>query len=233
MTAFEAKVKQAVRERYARAARTGAACGCAPPAEVDVAGVVAPSLGCGTPLAHAQLAVGEVVVDLGSGAGLDCLRAAKQVGPRGQVVGVDMTPEMVERARANAAALGLEGCRFLVAEVESLPLPDGFADVVVSNCVLNLVPDKARAIREAYRVLKPGGRLVVSDVVARVPLPPDLRADLDAWSACVGGAVPLPDFLDLLSRAGFLDVEVVASEDACCGQASPVQSVTVRARRPR
>ncbi len=233
MAGFQGRVHQAVRDRYAQLARTGAGCGCAAPAEVDTAGVVALSLGCGSPLAHAQLAVGEVVVDLGSGAGLDCLRAAQQVGPAGQVVGVDFTPEMVQLARANAAALGVRNCQFLLGPVEALPLPEGFADVVLSNCVLNLVPDKLQAFQEAYRVLKPGGRLVVSDVVASQPLPPSLREDLDAWTACVAGALPLADYLQGVRRAGFQDVEVVASGGACCAEAHPVRSVTVRARKPR
>jgi ubiquinone/menaquinone biosynthesis C-methylase UbiE len=173
-----------------------------------------------------------VVVDLGSGAGLDALRAARRVGPHGLVLGVDMTPEMVALARSNAVTVGVPNVHFLVGELESLPLADGSADVVVSNCVINLVPDKRRAFQEAYRILRPGGRLVVSDVVAAGPLPPEVRGDLAAWSACVAGALSLHDYREALRAAGFEAVEVMASEDCCCGTAALVRSVTVRARRP-
>jgi arsenite methyltransferase len=224
------QIKQAVRDHYARAARLQSACGCE--TSEDLAGASGPSLGCGSPLSYADLKPGEVGVDLGSGAGLDVLRAAQRVGPQGEVVGVDMTPEMVALAGSNAATLGVPNARFLLGELESLPLADGFADVVVSNCVINLVPDKRRAFREAYRVLKPGGRLVVSDVVAARPLPPEAGGDLATWSACVAGALPLDEYLEGLQEAGFEAVEVVASEDSCCELALPVRSVTIRARRP-
>jgi ubiquinone/menaquinone biosynthesis C-methylase UbiE len=174
------------------------------------------------------------VVDLGSGAGLEVLRAAQAVGPYGQAVGVDMTEEMVVLARQNAAALGVANARFVVGELEALPLPEGFADVVLSNCVVNLVPDKAQAFREAHRVLRPGGRLVVSDVVADRPLPPELREDPQAWSACVAGAVSLREYFRLLAEAGFHAVEVLEESRADCGDPWRVslRSVTLRARKP-
>ncbi|MDR7392847.1 MAG: methyltransferase domain-containing protein [Armatimonadota bacterium] len=230
-------VKHAVRSHYAALAREGSAgcgCGCAPPPASRNSGVVPLSLGCGSPVAHADLAPGEVVVDLGSGAGLEVLRAAQAVGPYGQAVGVDMTAEMVVLARRNAAALGVANARFVVAELESLPLPEGFADVVLSNCVVNLVPDKAQAFREAHRVLRPGGRLVVSDVVADRPLSPELREDPRAWSACVAGAVSLREYFRLLAEAGFQAAEVLEESRADCGDPWRVslRSATLRARKP-
>ncbi len=225
------QIKQAVRDHYARAA-SGSACSCGASPRKDLPGALGPALGCGSPLSYADLRPGEVVVDLGSGAGLDALRAARRVGPQGRVLGVDMTPEMVALARSNAATLGVANAHFFVGEIESLPLADGSADVLLSNCVINLVPDKRRAFQEAYRVLRPGGRLVVSDVVAAGPLSSEVRGDLAAWSACVAGALPLQDYLEALRAAGFEAVEVMASEDPCCETAAPVRSVTVRARRP-
>ncbi len=174
------------------------------------------------------------MVDLGSGAGLDVLRAARAVGPHGHAVGVDLTQEMVALARRNAAALGAANARFVVGELEALPLPDGFADVVVSNCVVNLVPDKAQAFREAHRVLRPGGRLVVSDVVAHRAVPPGVREDPQAWSACVAGAVSLPEYFRLLAEAGFHAAEVLEESQVECGGPWRVslRSVTLRARKP-
>lgn len=173
------------------------------------------------------------MVDLGSGAGLDVLRAAQAVGPHGQAVGVDLTEEMVALARRNAAALGVANAHFVVGELEALPLSDGFADVVVSNCVVNLVPDKAQAFREAHRVLRPGGRLVVSDVVAHRAVPPELREDPQAWSACVAGAVSLQEYFRLLAEAGFHAAEVVEESQADCGPwRVSLRSVTLRARKP-
>ncbi|MDR7439123.1 MAG: methyltransferase domain-containing protein [Armatimonadota bacterium] len=192
------------------------------------------SLGCGSPVAYADLAPGEVVVDLGSGAGLEVLRAARAVGPHGQAVGVDMTEEMVVLARHNAAALGVPNARFVVGDLETLPLPDHFADAVISNCVVNLVPDKAQAFREAHRVLRPGGRLVVSDVMADRSLPPELKDDPQAWSACVAGALSLEEYLRLVREAGFQAVEVLEESRADCGDPWRVslRSVTLRARKP-
>lgn len=186
-------------------------------------------------MAHAHLRPGEVVVDVGSGAGLEVIEAAFQVGPRGRAVGIDTTPEMVAAARENAAARGVRNALFLLGDGEALPLPDDSADVVLSNCALNLVPDKLRAFREACRVLRPGGRLVFSDVVAQHPVPPELRQDPEAWSECVAGAVCLEDYLRMLRDAGFDAVEVL--EEAPVRWGSPwdveLRSVTVRATKPR
>ncbi|MDR7555611.1 MAG: arsenite methyltransferase [Armatimonadota bacterium] len=194
-----------------------------------LAEVARESLGCGAPVEAADLRPGEVVVDLGSGAGLDVFLAAGRVGPTGRAIGVDMTPEMIARARAHAARLAVSNAEFRLGEIEHLPLPDGSADVVISNCVINLVPDKARAFAEACRVLKPGGRLVVADIVRTGPLSPELET-IDAWTACLAGAIPEGDYLEALRRAGFTEVRVVSRRPY---RAAGLASVTVRATKPR
>jgi SAM-dependent methyltransferase len=165
-------------------------------------------LGCGNPTAIASLAEGEVVMDLGSGAGIDCFLASRQVGATGRVIGVDMTPQMLERARANAARGGFDNVEFRLGEIEALPVADSVVDVVLSNCVLNLVPDKARALSEAYRVLRPGGRLAISDMVSDVDPPSELKDDLDAIAACL--PIRRDSYLRQLEEAGFEDVSIVS-----------------------
>ncbi|PPQ28213.1 arsenite methyltransferase [Rhodopila globiformis] len=198
-------------------------------------------LGCGNPQAIAALQPGEVVVDLGSGAGFDCLLAARRVGPTGRVIGVDMTHEMLAKARANATKLGADNVTFRLGELEHLPIADNTADVVISNCVINLVPDKAQVFREACRVLKPGGRLAVSDVVNIAPLPEDLRTDPVMLCGCVAGAAPADRVTALLRAAGFVDVavtvkpdsrEMVASWAPGRGIETCVASATIEARKP-
>lgn len=171
-------------------------------------------LGCGNPQAIAAVQPGEVVVDLGSGAGFDCLLAAPQVGPTGRVIGVDMTHEMLAKARANAAKLGAANVEFRLGEIEHLPIADNTADVIISNCVVNLVPDKAQVFREAFRVLKPGGRVAISDVVNIAPLPDDLRTDPTLLCGCVSGAVPAERVETLLRAAGFVDVAIAVKPDS-------------------
>jgi ubiquinone/menaquinone biosynthesis C-methylase UbiE len=165
-------------------------------------------LGCGNPQAIAALTPGEVVIDLGSGAGFDCFLAARQVGPAGRVIGVDMTHEMLAKARSNAASIGATNVEFRLGELEHLPVADNTADVILSNCVINLVPDKAQVFREAFRVLKPGGRLAISDVVNTAPLSPDLREDRALVCGCVAGAVPAEQVGTWLRQAGFRQIRI-------------------------
>ncbi len=219
-------VRQAVRERYGRAATEGAGC-CEPSccageaaakdviargigyseAELDALPAEANlGLGCGNPTAIAGLAVGETVLDLGSGAGIDCFLASERVGPTGRVIGVDMTAEMVERARRNAAEGGYANVEFRLGEIEALPVADGSVDVIISNCVLNLSAAKERALAEAFRVLKPGGRIVVSDLVSELPVPEVLAGDLDAVAACL--PTQRERYLEQFRSAGFQDVRI-------------------------
>jgi arsenite methyltransferase len=164
------------------------------------------SLGCGDPVTLALLQPGQVVLDLGSGGGIDCFLAAKKVGPTGRVIGVDMTSEMLDRARANKAKLGAQNVEFRLGEIEHLPVADETVDVVISNCVINLSPDKPQVFREAFRVLKPGGRLAVSDIVTDGPLPDVIKQSLSAWAGCVAGALDANDYMDAIRNAGFVDV---------------------------
>jgi SAM-dependent methyltransferase len=171
-------------------------------------------LGCGNPQAIAALRPGETVVDLGSGAGFDCFLAAEQVGAAGRVIGVDMTHEMLAKARANATAIGAANTEFRLGELEHLPIADNVADVVMSNCVINLVPDKAQAFREAYRVLKPGGRLAVSDIINTAPLSAELRDDPALLCGCVAGAARAERITAWLGDAGFVDVRITAKPES-------------------
>ncbi|HET6215275.1 MAG TPA: arsenite methyltransferase, partial [Micromonosporaceae bacterium] len=201
-----------LRARNVMAGADGAAC-CTPAVPTEVSGVPAyasedlaavpmdaimASLGCGNPFARAELRPGEVVLDLGSGGGMDALVAAKRVGPEGHVFGLDMSDEMMLLAHRNAAAAGVTNVAFLKGDMESVPLPSKSIDVIISNCVVNLVPDKGRALREAYRVLRDGGRLSISDIVTRVPVPEHLRSNLSAWAACIGGALSEDEYREHL-----------------------------------
>ena len=224
-----ADVKAVVREKYGEAAVRAAAgskgtccgtsCGCGPEAtdpitrdlydavtasSVPEAAVLA-SLGCGNPTALAELRAGEVVLDLGSGGGIDVLLSAKRVGPTGKAYGLDMTDEMLELARRNAADAGADNVEFLKGDIESIPLPDASVDVIISNCVINLSADKGQVLREAYRVLKPGGRFAVSDVVVRGEVPAEVRRSMELWVGCVAGALEEREFEALLREAGFED----------------------------
>ena len=165
-------------------------------------------LGCGNPQALAAMRPGEVVVDLGSGAGIDCFLAAQQVGPAGRVIGVDMTHEMLAKARANAERVGAANVEFRLGEIEHLPIADNTADVVISNCVINLVPDKEQVYREAFRVLKPSGRIAIADVVNTAPLPPELASDATLLCTCLAGAATIRQIEDWLSAAGFVDIRI-------------------------
>jgi arsenite methyltransferase len=166
-------------------------------------------LSCGNPTATAHLKPGEVVVDLGCGGAIDVLLAAKKVGPAGKAIGIDMTPEMIDRARANAQSVGAANAEFHLARMEALPLADGSADCLISNCVINLVPDKPAVFREMFRVLKPGGRVAFSDIALKRELPADVAESVAAYVGCVAGAIPITEYVRMLSEAGFEGVQVV------------------------
>ena len=210
------------------------------------------SLGCGNPTALASLEAGEVVLDLGSGGGIDVFLSARRVGPTGKAYGLDMTDDMLALARENQKKAGVENVEFLKGEIEAVPLPDATVDVVISNCVINLSADKKKVLGEAFRVLKPGGRFAVSDIVLRGELPEPMRKSLELWAGCVAGALQESEYLRLLAEVGFTDIEleptrVYSAEDAqpfleqagCCGaDLSPedvggkAMSAFVRARKP-
>jgi arsenite methyltransferase len=166
------------------------------------------SLGCGDPVTLASLQPGQTVLDLGSGGGIDCFLAGKKVGKSGRVIGVDMTPQMLEKARANKAKVGAENVEFRLGEIEHLPVPDQSVDVIISNCVINLSPDKPQVFREAYRVLKTGGKFAVSDIVTDGEVPQDIRRSLESWVGCVAGALDVDEFVQGLGSAGFTDIDV-------------------------
>jgi len=198
-------------------------------------------LGCGNPVAIASLRAGQVVLDLGSGAGFDAFLAAREVGATGRVIGVDMTPEMVTKARANARKDGFSQVEFRLGEIEALPVADNTVDVIISNCVINLCPDKRPVYREAFRVLKAGGRIALSDVVAREELSGEVKKDLALYSGCLSGATLLSDLKKILDDAGFVDVsiqpkgnsdEVITSWEAKRGFEGKVFSAYVTARKP-
>jgi arsenite methyltransferase len=171
-------------------------------------------LGCGNPVAIASLQPGETVLDLGSGAGFDCFLAARQVGPGGHVIGVDMTPDMVERARDNAASTGFGWVEFRLGEIEHLPVADGSVDLIMSNCVINLSPDKPAVFAEAYRVLRPGGRLAIADTVSTVDLPEEVRRDLALWAGCIAGSATVAELESMLREAGFEAIRVEPRDES-------------------
>ncbi len=254
------KVRETVRARYGEIATTrgsccsGPACGVAQdPAEMsrrngytDSELATAPEgsnlgLGCGNPQAIASIQRGETVLDLGSGAGFDAFLAARAVGPKGHVIGVDMTPEMVTMARANAAKVGHDNVGFRLGEIEHLPVADSTVDVIISNCVINLSPDKPAVFRETFRVLKSGGRLAVSDVVAMAPIPDELKKDWELYTGCVAGASIVDDLRSMLGEAGFVDIRITrkgGSRDILenwfpgRGVADFVTSANIEARKP-
>jgi len=265
-----AQVRQAVRQHYGQIAAVGMGCcgptgNCCSPAAPSAAEgdlnsssfystdtlselpqeITAMSLGCGDPITLAALQPGQVVLDLGSGAGLDCFLAARQVGPAGRVIGVDMTPAMLEKARQNQQRLGIKNVEFRLGEIEHLPVADNSIDVIISNCVINLSPDKPQVLQEAFRVLRPGGRLAVSDILSQEPLPEALRSQLSAWAGCIGGALDISTFSCLLEEAGFREVaiqptplpaEMVAQAEAALGASdasvSVICSARITARKP-
>lgn len=246
------EIRDIVRERYAAAATStasegsgccGGGCGCSP---ADAAGVFGgalydastsegvpasaldASLGCGVPTAVAELHEGETVLDLGSGGGADVLISARRVAPSGKAIGLDMTDEMLELARGNAAAAGVENVEFIHGYIEEIPLRDASVDVIVSNCVINLSGDKRKVISESARVLRPGGRFAISDVIADEDMEDATRADMAAWTGCVAGALTRTQFVTLLHEAGFEDVEIQVTHRVHAHAAAAI----VRARKP-
>jgi len=232
---IEKDIKKEVKKKYGEiAAGSGSCCcssssGCCAPApsagELSASVGYTPAdlavlpeganlgLGCGNPVALAALKPGETVLDLGSGGGIDCFLAARQVGPQGRVIGVDMTDEMLVLARKNAAKSGLNNVEFRQGEIENLPVEDGTIDSVISNCVINLSIDKERVFREVYRVLKPGGRMMVSDIVLDNELPARVKDSVAAYTGCIGGALKRADYLAAIAKAGFTQVEIVAANN--------------------
>jgi arsenite methyltransferase len=229
----ETRIREAVRNTYAglatgRPSESSSSC-CSTQIETpsDAESLRA---GCGHPVTSTGIKEGEVVLDLGSGAGADVFQAAKLVGPKGRVIGVDATPEMIWKARDFAAKQGIMNVEFRLGEIEHLPLESGLVDVAVSNCVLNLLPDKLAGFREIIRVLKPGGRIQVSDLVTSNPVPSS-QVRPEAWAACVEGAIPEKEYSQLLREAGFQNVRVVDEDDCsgCCSQNSQLRSVAISA----
>ncbi|MDQ3327933.1 MAG: arsenite methyltransferase [Chloroflexota bacterium] len=259
-------IQDAVRQKYATAARQASAAGCCgadgsgakcghedavtsnlyETSETDglPAAAVNASLGCGNPTALAEILPGQTVLDLGSGAGLDVLLSARLVGPHGRVFGLDMTDEMQDLARSNAREAGATNVEFLRGQIEAVPLPDESVDVIISNCVVNLSPDKDAVLREAYRVLKPGGLFAVSDVILLGTLSESVRRDMEAWAGCVAGALSEGDYRSRLELAGFSGVEVQVTRtysamealgERCCTSpdSGALASAFIRGRRPK
>lgn len=252
-------IKNAVKERYARTARRAESC-CAPAAPGEASNccgpaatraryadalypkeqladlpdsVVEAAAGCGNPTALASLKPGEVVLDLGSGGGIDSFLAARQVGPAGKAIGVDMTPEMVALAQNNAARMGVTNVEFRLGELDKLPVADNSCDVIISNCVICLTPDKDAVFREAFRVLKPGGRLSISDEVSEVELPDEVKADLGHWVRCAAGALEKKDYLGKLRQAGFRVVSTTEKRHSSAPDwMADLTSITVNAVKP-
>jgi len=248
------ETRSIVREHYAKVSTgtVGCAPGCCGPMPGDQSRLLGYSaeelahlpegadmgLGCGNPQALASLRPGETVLDLGAGGGFDCFLAARAVGPTGKVIGVDMTPEMVSLARANARKANVTNVDFRLGEIEHLPVADGTVDVILSNCVINLSPDKSAVFRDAFRVLRVGGRLAISDVVAIAPIPDELRTNAAAVAGCIGGAAPIEDVRRMLAEAGFKSIEVrIAARSAeivgswLAGAEKYIASATIEARR--
>lgn len=245
------KIKKIVKERYSKIAKDGTSCCPTCSCDYDITAQAKKigysekelgkipkeavmGLGCGNPTALADLKEGEVVLDLGAGAGIDVFLAANKVGANGYVIGVDMTEEMVEKSNKIAKKYGYKNVEFRVGEIENLPVDDNSVDTIISNCVINLSPDKLRTYQEAYRVLKLGGRVLISDLVTEGELPAEIRRNFDAWAGCIAGALEKREYIDTIRKAGFRDVNIVSQntfyepqlDDTLVGK---ITSVKVRA----
>jgi arsenite methyltransferase len=254
----ENEIKKAVKEQYSQIAEQSeqsccssdsSSCGCGsnPAAEAILAGYTQEELaqipqesvlglGCGNPAAFAGLKPGETVLDIGSGAGIDVFLASIKVGPTGKAMGVDMTPAMINRANALAQENGYKNVEFRLGEIENLPVADNTVDTIISNCVINLAPDKGKVFKEAFRVLKPTGKMVISDIVSEKPLPVVMQNDADAWSACISGALTKEDYLNKIASAGFTTREIIAEREFFIetGKENEMQrmfSITVKAEK--
>ncbi len=254
----DSDIKKAVREQYSQiveqnqqscCSSDSCNCGCGsdPAAEAILAGYTKEELaqvpqesilglGCGNPAAYAGLKTGETVLDLGSGAGIDIFLASLKVGPEGKAIGVDMTPEMIKKANALAKEKGYQNVEFRLGEIENLPVADSTVDTIMSNCVINLSPDKAKVFKEAFRVLKPTGKMVISDIVSEKPLPTVMQNDANAWSSCISGALTKEDYLNKIASAGFVTREITAEreffiESGQDGDMLRMFSVTVKAEK--
>ena len=249
------RIKDVVKDRYSQIAErsqqsccSGCGCGVSPSALAEAVGYskqdlegipdeASLGLGCGNPTAIAELREGETVLDLGSGAGMDVFLAANKVGPAGTVIGVDMTEAMIDKASAIAMRNGLKNVEFRLGEIEKLPVEDNCVDTIISNCAINLSPNKSKVFSEAYRVLKPEGKLIVSDIVAERALPDGMKEDLEAWAGCIAGALEQNEYLEEIRVAGFGDLQIVANgefhaEDLESGETVKLLSVSVKAYKP-
>ncbi len=246
------KIRKAVRKTYAAVARQGSSC-CGPAESCEcgtsdlqtsgqamgysakelksVPNGANMGLGCGNPVAIASLKTGNTVVDLGSGGGFDCFLAAQKVGKKGRIIGVDMTPEMIEKARENARKVKYANVEFRLGEIEHLPVADKSADVVISNCVVNLAPDKRAVLEEVYRVLKTGGRIAISDLALIKKLPPKLRNSIDAYTSCIGGAILLDEYKRAVKAVGFKDIKIAVNDKAVKAAATNYMGTTQADRK--
>jgi SAM-dependent methyltransferase len=247
------KIKEFVKKRYSEIAQSKQSCGCSSsccgPSNTDIAKEIGYSeqdlenlpesailgLGCGNPVALAHLRKGETVLDLGSGGGIDVFLASKKVGKNGKVIGVDMTEEMLERAKTSASKHGYKNVEFRLGEIENLPIENNSIDTIISNCVINLSADKFKVFQEAFRVLKSNGKLMVSDIVTKGDLPDYIRKSFDAWAGCIAGALEKNEYLDAIKKAGFKNIEVISennySIDVSDNLAGKILSIQVKAQK--
>jgi|ERR1041385_1296169 SAM-dependent methyltransferase len=239
-------IKETVRDRYAKIATSPSRKSCcgngtvellinkhydaAEIADIQIADL---GLGCGSPTSFSELKEGMTVLDLGSGAGIDVFLASKHVGAAGKVIGVDMTPQMIERAQQNAITLGIQNVEFRLGEIENMPVETGTADLVISNCVINLVPDKTKAFTEIYRVLKPGGKFIISDIVTSGTMPDEIRDNVELWSSCVAGALDKEQYLKIIAAAGFTDIQPITltKDEKLSSKSFQLLSMTVKGRK--
>ena len=247
------KVKEFVKKRYGQIAKSEQSCGCSSsccgPSNIDIAKVIGYSeqdledlpesailgLGCGNPVALANLRKGETVLDLGSGGGIDVFLASKKVGKNGKVIGVDMTEEMLQRAQTSASKHGYKNAEFRLGEIENLPIENSSIDTIISNCVINLSSNKLKVFQEAFRVLKPNGKLMISDIVTKGKLPKEIKKSFEAWAGCIAGALEKNEYIETIKKAGFNNIEIISeniySIDISDDLAGKILSIQVKAQK--